>query len=111
MQDVPREKVSSYGIADVAPSKERFKVIKGLVEKPKPADAPSTFAIVGRYILPKEIFSVLPSVGSSHGGEIRIIDALISMIGAQPISGYVFEGQRFDTGTPEGYREAVIALG
>ena len=119
LQDVPREKVSSYGIADVEPSKERLKIIKGLVEKPKPADAPSTFGIVGRYILPKEIFDVLPTVGASHAstglstssGEIRIIDALISMIGAQTISGYVFEGDRYDTGTPEGYREAVIALG
>lgn len=111
LQDVPREKVSSYGIADVMQSDGRLKVIKGLVEKPKPADAPSTFGIVGRYILPKEIFDVLPSIGSSHGGEIRIIDALITSLGSSPIHGYVFEGERFDTGTPEGYREAVIALG
>ncbi len=111
LQDVPREKVSAYGIADVEVSKDRLKKVKGLIEKPKPAEAPSTFGIVGRYILPKEIFDVLPSVGASHGREIRIIDALIAELKEIPVYGYVFEGDRYDTGTPEGYREAVIALG
>ncbi|HLD07935.1 MAG TPA: sugar phosphate nucleotidyltransferase [Candidatus Peribacterales bacterium] len=119
LQDVPKEKVSSYGIADVEETKDRLKVVKGLVEKPKPAEAPSTLGIVGRYILPKRVFDVLHSVGNSHasrglstsGGEIRIIDALISELGRMPVHGLVFEGSRYDTGTPEGYREAVIALG
>jgi len=111
LQDVPRESVSSYGIADVEPSPDRLKVIKGLVEKPKPEDAPSTFGIVGKYILPASIFDVLPNVGASHGAEIRIIDALIAGLGTLPVYGYVFEGDRYDTGTPEGYREAVVTLG
>lgn len=133
LQDIPREKVSSYGIADVDPtpprsaglhwarqSNDRLKIIRGLVEKPKPAEAPSTFGIVGRYILPRSLFSTLKMLGEGpevdvarhfRAKEIRIIDALISMMGTLPISGYVFEGQRYDTGTPEGYREAVIALG
>jgi UTP--glucose-1-phosphate uridylyltransferase len=85
--------------------------VKGLVEKPKPEAAPSTFAIVGKYILPRSIFDVLPSVGASHGGEQRIIDALISQLGTMPVYGYIFEGKRFDTGTPEGYKEAVVGLG
>jgi UTP--glucose-1-phosphate uridylyltransferase len=111
LEDVPKEKVSSYGIADVEESSDCLKVIKGLVEKPAPEDAPSTLGIVGRYILPKEIFEVLPSIGSSSGKEIRIIDALIAKLGQLPVYGYVFEGTRYDTGTPEGYRKAVQELG
>lgn len=118
LQDVPREKVSSYGIADVdynlpdlPDSSGRLKVVKGLVEKPDPSDAPSTFGVVGKYILPREIFDVLPEVQSHQGGEIRIIDALIAKLGQIPVYGYVFEGERYDTGTPEGYREAVQGLG
>lgn len=115
LQDVPREKVSSYGIADLdlhdsLDSSGRLKVIKGLVEKPNPNDAPSTFGVVGKYILPKEIFDVLPTVKSHQGGEIRIIDALIAKLGEIAVYGYVFEGERYDTGTPEGYRDAVVAL-
>ena len=124
LQNVPKEKVSSYGIADVKESEGRIRTIRGLVEKPKPEDAPSTLGIVGKYILPRSIFDVLPDVGSSHGGptasasgglrgasEIRIIDALIAQLGTLPIYGCVFEGTRYDTGTPEGYREAVMGLG
>ena len=111
LEDVPKEKVSSYGIVDVESSNDNLKVIKGLVEKPSPEEAPSTLGIVGRYILPKEIFDVLPEIAASHGGEIRIIDALIAKLGQMPIYGCVFDGKRFDTGTPEGYKEAVGALG
>lgn len=105
LQDLPREKVSSYGIADVEPSKERLKRVRGLVEKPSPKDAPSTLGVVGKYILPRSIFNVLPKIGDT--GEIRIIDALIASIGDMPIYGYVVEGKRYDTGTPAGYMEAV----
>ena len=111
LEDVPKEKVSKYGIADVETSDDRLKIVKGLVEKPSPEEAPSTLGIVGRYILPKSIFEVLPETAASHGGEIRIIDALIAKLGDLPVYGYVFEGRRFDTGTPEGYKEAVGALG
>src|SRR3989338_8708494 len=111
LQDVPRDQVSRYGIAKVEPGERRLKVITGLVEKPSPKDAPSTIAIVGKYIIPKTLFKVLPQVGAGHGGEIRLIDALIATLGATPLFGYVFEGKRFDTGTPEGYREAVSLLG
>jgi len=111
LENVPKEKVSMYGIADVELSEDRLKVVKGLVEKPLPEETPSTFGIVGRYLLTKEIFDVLPEVASSHGGEIRIIDALIAKLGKIPVYGYVFEGRRFDTGTPEGYKEAVGILG
>jgi UTP--glucose-1-phosphate uridylyltransferase len=111
LQDVPRERVSSYGIADVEESDFRLKVIRGLVEKPKPEEAPSTLGIVGKYIIPRSLFDVLPSIAAGHGEEIRIIDALIAQLGTMSVYGYVFEGTRYDTGMPEGYRETVLALG
>lgn len=116
LQDVPRDQVSRYGIAKVEPSESRLKVITGLVEKPSPKDAPSTLAIVGKYIIPRSLFEVLKQIGnptSLRGAElrgareIRLIDALIATLGITPLQGYVFEGTRFDTGTPEGYREAL----
>ncbi|HLC75648.1 MAG TPA: sugar phosphate nucleotidyltransferase [Candidatus Peribacterales bacterium] len=111
LEDIPHEKVSSYGIADVEPSDNRLKIIRGLVEKPLPENAPSTFGIVGRYILPRNIFDSLAAIGTSHGGEVRIIDGLVASLGKTPVCGYLFEGKRYDTGTPAGYREAVMALG
>ncbi len=113
LQNVAREKTASYGIVDIAGgSNGKVHRVAGLVEKPKPEDAPSTLAIVGKYIIPRATFDVLPTVGASHGGEIRLIDALIEMNGkGSPIYGTEFEGVRLDTGTPEGYKEAVRMLG
>lgn len=109
LQNVERELVSKYGIVDIEMNNElsRLKKIKGLVEKPNPKDAPSTLAIVGKYIVPRSTFDVLPGVESGHGGEIRLIDALIKQLGTVNIYGYEFEGKRYDTGTPKGYKEAV----
>ncbi len=111
LENVPREAVSKYGIADVEKSDGRLKRVKNLVEKPKPEAAPSTLGIVGKYLIPRSVFNILPVVGASHGGEIRLIDALIEGLPDTPVFGYAFEGKRYDTGTPEGYREAVQALG
>lgn len=113
LQNVPREKTHHYGIVTLEEhTDDRLKRVTGMVEKPKPEDAPSTYGIVGKYIVPKEVFTILPDVSSSHGGEIRLIDALIHLKAAgNPIYGYEFEGQRLDTGTPEGYKEAVNLLG
>ncbi len=115
VENIPRELSSKYGIIDVAsdqPSHARLKKVKGLVEKPKPEAAPSTFGIVGRYLIPRSTFSVLPKVKSStKDGEIRLIDALIAQLNNIEIYGYECEGKRLDTGTPEGYRNALIAYG
>jgi UTP--glucose-1-phosphate uridylyltransferase len=109
--EVPREAVSQYGIVDPASKNGRLVKVGGLVEKPKPEDAPSTLCIVGQYVIPKSTFDVLPSVKSGHGGEIRLIDALIAQKNDIAIYGYEFEGKRLDTGRPEGYKEAVQILG
>ncbi len=120
LQKIPRPLVSKYGIVDIdkewqKKSKKKnprlFKV-KDLVEKPAPKDAPSTLGIVGKYLIPKSIFDKLHHIGQgSKDGEIRLIDALIHNREHVDIYGYVFEGKRLDTGTPEGYKEAVRVLG
>ncbi len=114
LQDVERKLVSKYGIVEIVPDnhKTRLRKIKGLVEKPKPDDAPSTLGIVGKYIIPRSTIDVLSHTESGHHDkEIRLIDALKEQLKTIDIYGYEFEGRRFDTGTPEGYTEAVKALG
>lgn len=118
LENVPLERVSKYGIVDIDPSATlrassngRLKKVKGLVEKPKPEDAPSTLGIIGEYLIPRSTFDVLPTVKSGQGGEIRLIDALIAQLNTIDIYGYEVEGKRLDTGTPEGYKEAVQVLG
>lgn len=110
LENVPRDQVSKYGIVgpqEVDTGNPRLKRIAEMVEKPAPEDAPSTLGIVGRYIVPKSTFGVLPSVESGHGGEIRLIDGLIAQLHQNmPIYGYECEGTRVDTGTPEGYSRA-----
>ncbi len=109
VEDVPRHLVSRYGIIDIhqrVPN-TRLNKIKGLVEKPHPSAAPSTLAIVGKYIIPVSIFDSLKNVTGGHEGEIRLIDALIHQLETIDMYGYEFEGIRFDTGTPKGYKHAM----
>lgn len=113
LQDVERKLVSKYGIVDIEPDnhKSRIRKIRGLVEKPKPDDAPSTLGIVGKYIVPRSTIEILNRTeGGHHDKEIRLIDALKTQLKTIDIYGYEFEGRRFDTGTPEGYTEAVKEL-
>lgn len=117
LQEVPKEMVSKYGIVAVdagwqktAPH-ERLRRVTDLVEKPKPENAPSNLGIVGKYIVPRAIFDELHKLEEGSHGEIRLIDALVAEKDRMDIYGYVFEGTRLDTGTPEGYKEAVRVLG
>ena len=113
LENIDKEKTKRYGIVDVEEENfdnPRLKKLCGMVEKPEPDAAPSTLGIVGRYIIPRSTFDVLPSVSEGHGGEIRIIDALIKQLESIPIYGYECEGKRIDTGTPEGYKEALQIL-
>lgn len=114
LENVSRENVSKYGVVDPEWShkdNDRLRKVKGLVEKPKAEEAPSTLAIVGRYIIPKSTFDVLPTVESGHGGEIRLIDALIKQLhDGMAIYGYECDGIRLDTGRPEGYQRAIKIL-
>jgi UTP--glucose-1-phosphate uridylyltransferase len=112
LEDIDRLRVSQYGIVeadnDWNGSDERTLKIKNLVEKPNPQDAPSTLGIVGRYIIPSSLLDVLGGMQTgSKDGEIRLIDAFIESKDRMNHYGYVLEGTRVDTGTPEGYADAL----
>lgn len=113
LENVPRERVGKYGIVgiDEAASQGRLKKVTHLVEKPSPDVAPSTLGIVGKYIIPPSTFTVLPRIHHDPTKEIRLIDAFIAQLPTTPVYGYEVEGKRIDTGTPEGYREAVQIVG
>ncbi|MGO1541534.1 MAG: UTP--glucose-1-phosphate uridylyltransferase GalU [Luteimonas sp.] len=109
VQDVPREKTSSYGIVATDGFDGRNGPINAMVEKPKPDDAPSTLAVVGRYVLQPGIFDALESTNRGSGGEIQLTDAIAAMVGqGTRYDAYRFQGTRFDCGTHIGLIEATI---
>ncbi|MEK6746792.1 MAG: UTP--glucose-1-phosphate uridylyltransferase [Pseudomonadota bacterium] len=114
VMDIPREDTASYGIVDIDPSfaKADAKLVKakGLVEKPAPADAPSTLSIIGRYILQPEVINVLSHQKAGAGGEIQLTDAIASLIGKGDVFGYRYEGVRYDCGGLVGFVAANVAF-
>ena len=110
VMDVAREHTKRYGILSVGQENGPLVEIKGLVEKPKPEAAPSTLAVIGRYIIQPQVFAHLDKKAIGAGGEIQLTDSLIPMIGQMPFHGYRFEGQRFDCGDKVGFFEANIAF-
>jgi len=108
VQDVPEEQTASYGIVATDGFQDRHGAIQRIVEKPDPADAPSTLAVVGRYILPASIFDHLERTGKGAGGEIQLTDAIASLIKESQVDAYRFKGTRFDCGTHIGLVEATI---
>ena len=107
-QDVPRSQTGSYGIVDTAEFSGRHGRINAMVEKPAPDAAPSTLAVVGRYILSPRIFDLLESTPAGAGGEIQLTDAISALLREQPVLAYRFQGTRFDCGTHIGLVEATI---
>ncbi|MDB6163495.1 MAG: UTP--glucose-phosphate uridylyltransferase [Xanthomonadaceae bacterium] len=107
-QDVPRSQTSSYGIVATEDFSERQGRISAIVEKPEPAEAPSTLAVVGRYILSPRIFELLESTPPGAGGEIQLTDAISALLLEQDVLAYRFLGTRFDCGTHIGLVEATI---
>lgn len=110
VEEVERQATASYGILDADPPDDRLTKIRGLVEKPDPADAPSNLAIIGRYILTPEIFNILDSKEEGAGGEIQITDAMARLLNDQDIYGFSYEGTRFDCGTKVGFQMANLAF-
>ena len=108
VQDVPREKTASYGIVATDDFADRQGRIRAIVEKPDPADAPSTLAVVGRYVWNPRIFDLLEATGRGAGGEIQLTDAIAALLQEQPVNAYRFQGTRFDCGTHLGLIEATI---
>jgi UTP--glucose-1-phosphate uridylyltransferase len=110
VMDVAREQTSRYGILDVARDKGQLVEVRGLVEKPAPADAPSTLSIIGRYILQPEVLAHLDRRERGAGGEIQLTDSLAHTLGSIPFHGFRFEGTRFDCGDKLGFFEANLAF-
>ena len=109
VMDVPRAHTSRYGIVTPGAVNGRLVVIEGLVEKPAPEAAPSTLAVIGRYILDPAVFDRLAGAKRGAGGEIQLTDAMATLIGSQPFHGYRFEGVRYDCGSKLGFLEATLA--
>jgi UTP--glucose-1-phosphate uridylyltransferase len=110
--EVPHEQTSLYGIATATPTdQDDIVAISALVEKPDPADAPSNLAVIGRYVLPGEIFDVLEETKPGRGGEIQLTDAMATMAqSGTPVHGVLFRGRRYDTGDRQSYLRAVVQL-
>ncbi len=108
--EVPREQTKSYGIAAIKTEKNGLAEITGLVEKPKPEEAPSTLALIGRYVLLPEVFDHLDRHETGAGGEIQLTDALAKMIGGKPFHAMRYSGGRYDCGNRLGFLEANIAV-
>jgi UTP--glucose-1-phosphate uridylyltransferase len=108
VQDVPHESTGSYDIVATEAFDGSEGKITAIVEKPKPADAPSDLAVVGRYVLSSKIFDLLEKTVPGAGGEIQLTDAIAALIESDPVHAYRFEGTRFDCGTHIGLIEATI---
>jgi UTP--glucose-1-phosphate uridylyltransferase len=108
VQAVPREQPGSYGIVATRVFSDGFGEIARIVEKPKPADAPSTLAVVGRYVLSGRIFELLERTAAGTGGEIQLTDAIAALLGEERALAYRFQGRRFDCGSHIGLVEATI---
>lgn len=110
VEEVPREHTDRYGIVSIEPGEGAARRIRAVVEKPRPAEAPSTLAIVGRYILSPRIFDLLEATTPGAGGEIQLTDAIQALIAEAPVYAHRFEGRRFDCGQRRGVVEATIAM-
>ena len=111
VEEVPHEQTDKYGIVDAVPVDGRSARIRHMVEKPKPADAPSNLAVVGRYVLPGRIFELLERTTPGAGGEIQLTDAIEALLKEQgKVLAYRFEGTRFDCGNKAGLVRATMHM-
>jgi UTP--glucose-1-phosphate uridylyltransferase len=111
VEEVPHDETDKYGIVDATPVDDRSALIRHMVEKPKPADAPSNLAVVGRYVLPGRIFQLLEQTTPGAGGEIQLTDAIEALLKEQgKVLAYRFEGMRFDCGNKAGLVRATMHM-
>jgi UTP--glucose-1-phosphate uridylyltransferase len=108
LQEVPKAETRQYGIVAGKKVEERVVAIEDMVEKPAPEKAPSNLAIIGRYLLPPEIFQILEETLADVGGEIQLTSALKTLLSRRPIDGYLFEGKRYDAGDKLGFLKATV---
>jgi len=111
VQDVPRAHTKQYGIVSVTPYQPTLERVNSIVEKPLPENAPSTLAVVGRYVLTNRIFEFLEGLGKGAGGEIQLTDGIAALMEVERVLAYRYEGIRYDCGSKLGYLKAMVAIG
>jgi len=111
VHEVPRAQTKQYGIVSVSPYQTNLDRVNSIVEKPAPEVAPSTLAVVGRYVLNNRIFDYLEGLGKGAGGEIQLTDGIAELMKAEPVLAYSYEGTRYDCGSKLGYLKATLAMG
>jgi len=111
VMEVPRAQTASYGIVSTERPGAELSPIRAIVEKPKPDAAPSTLAVVGRYVLTPRIFDKLAALQPGSGGEIQLTDGIAALLHEERVMAYRFSGRRYDCGTKLGYLEATLELG
>ena len=111
VQQVEKDETDKYGIVSLKNKSDSEGFISGIVEKPAPVDAPSTLAVVGRYILNTRIFHFLENTQKGAGGEIQLTDAIADLLAEEQVYAYQFEGTRYDCGSKLGYLQASVELG
>jgi UTP--glucose-1-phosphate uridylyltransferase len=111
VQTVAREDTDKYGIVAVQPLDERVSRVERIVEKPRPEVAPSTLAVVGRYLLTPAVYRRLETTGRGAGGEIQLTDGIAALLAEETVLAYAFEGRRYDCGSKLGYLEATVEFG
>jgi UTP--glucose-1-phosphate uridylyltransferase len=111
VEEVPRDQTESYGIVTVEVMQGDSARIHSIVEKPKPAKAPSNLAVIGRYVLTPRIFDRLAAVTPGAGGEIQLTDAISALLGEERVLAVRLPGRRFDCGSKLGYLQAMVELG
>ena len=111
VHDVPRDQTRQDGIVSSVRVNDELEQVTGIVEKPEPEEAPSTLAVVGRYILTPRIFHHLQNVKPGAGGEIQLTDAISALIEEERVLAYRYHGERYDCGSKLGYLQATVASG
>jgi len=116
VEEVPRDQVHLYGVVEAEPAPQgpwtdRLLRVRGLVEKPKPEEAPSNMAVTGRYLLPPEIFDCLERTKPGRGGEIQLTDALLLLAQEKGLWAYIYEGESHDAGDKLGFLKATVEFG
>lgn len=111
VEEVPREETGKYGIVEVEEDDGETAIMTSIVEKPKPEEAPSNLAVVGRYILTPRIFDLIKKTGEGAGGEIQLTDAIAELLKYEKVRVYRVKGKRYDCGSKLGYLEATVEYG
>ncbi|MCG7876758.1 MAG: UTP--glucose-1-phosphate uridylyltransferase GalU [Candidatus Thiodiazotropha taylori] len=111
VEEVPQEETGKYGIVEVENDDGETAIMTSIVEKPKPEDAPSNLAVVGRYILTPRIFELIKETGRGAGGEIQLTDAIAELLKYEKVRVYRVKGKRYDCGSKLGYLEATVEYG